>query len=217
MAKEMATRKASLTDHLHRSPITRPGSDEESEDSIADEAHGLITGGEPMLHSRALGPRLRRAASVAAACLLYLSIGPSLIIVNRAILKDRAFNYPMAVSGLGLLCSTAVSFTLVHCRCVRREHANAITLKFYVYNLLPIGAALATTLAAGNAVYMYLPVGFIQMLKAFTPAVIVAECHRVPRLSFEYHTTTVPHHRPTECHAECDRGATECQTMSAEQ
>jgi hypothetical protein len=51
---------------------------------------------------------------------------------------------------------------------VRREHANAITLKFYVYNLLPIGAALATTLAAGNAVYMYLPVGFIQMLKAFT-------------------------------------------------
>lgn len=181
MAKEIITRKASSTDHLYRSPITRPCSDEESDDSITDEAHGLITGGntggEPMLHSKALGPRLRRAASVAAACLLYLSIGPSLIIVNRAILKDRAFNYPMAVSGLGLLCSTAVSVTLIHCRCVRREHANAITLKFYVYNLLPIGAALATTLAAGNAVYMYLPVGFIQMLKAFTPAVSVAECH----------------------------------------
>jgi len=33
------------------------------------------------------------------------------------------------------------------------------------------GLATAGTLACGNAVYLYLPVGFIQMLKAFTPTV----------------------------------------------
>lgn len=77
----------------------------------------------------------------------------------------------MAVSGLGLLFATAASQLLVLCGCVRREHTELITLSFCLRNLLPIGAALASTLAAGNAVYLYLPVGFIQMLKAFTPAV----------------------------------------------
>ena len=100
--------------------------------------------------------------------------GPALIIVNRTILKERGFNYPMAVSGLGLLFSSAVSLVLVHCRCVRNEHARVVTPSFWLQNLLPIGAALAATLAAGNAVYLYLPVGFIQMLKAFTPTVTLS-------------------------------------------
>lgn len=121
-----------------------------------------------------IGAQLWRASSIIAACVLYLSIGPSLIIVNRTILKERSFNYPMAVSGLGLLFSSAVSFVLVHAGCVRNEHAPMVTRTFWLYNLLPIGAALATTLASGNAVYLYLPVGFIQMLKAFTPTVTLS-------------------------------------------
>ena len=39
---------------------------------------------------------------------------------------------------------------------------------------MPVGASLAMTFACGNAVYLYLPVGFIQMLKAFTPATTLA-------------------------------------------
>ena len=42
------------------------------------------------------------------ACGFYLAIGPSLILINRTILKERGFNYPMMLSGLGLLFSTAV-------------------------------------------------------------------------------------------------------------
>lgn len=37
--------------------------------------------------------------------------------------------------------------------------------------MLPVGFFNATTLMFGNAVYMYLTVAFIQMLKAFTPVI----------------------------------------------
>lgn len=147
-----------------------------SDDRPSDEEQSLISaeqGNAPVAHapSHDLGPRVRRAAYIVCACALYLSIGPSLIIVNRTILRDRKFGYPMAVSGMGLLFSAAVSMVLIHCGCVRREHQAQITLGFCMRNLLPIGGALAATLASGNAVYLYLPVGFIQMLKAFTPTV----------------------------------------------
>ena len=36
-----------------------------------------------------------------------------------------------------------------------------------------MGLAHASTLAFGNAVYLYLNVGFIQMLKSFTPVIIM--------------------------------------------
>lgn len=39
--------------------------------------------------------------------------------------------------------------------------------------VLPVGFAHASTLALGNAVYLLLNVGFIQMLKAFTPVMIL--------------------------------------------
>jgi len=153
-----------------------PRHERSSDDRPSDEEQSLISeeqGKAPAAHapSHDLGPRVRRAAYVVCACALYLSIGPSLIIVNRTILRDRKFGYPMAVSGMGLLFSAAVSMVLIHCGCVRREHQSQITLGFCMSNLVPIGGALAATLASGNAVYLYLPVGFIQMLKAFTPTV----------------------------------------------
>ena len=63
---------------------------------------------------------------------------------------------------------------------VRLEHSAMITRGFYFRNLLPIGAAMAITLATGNAVYLFLPVGFIQMLKAFTPGGWLLFLHTLP-------------------------------------
>ena len=62
-----------------------------------------------------------------------------------------------------------------------------ITRGFYFRNLLPIGAAMAITLATGNAVYLFLPVSLIQMLKAFTPGewLLLLQTHYSPtRLSY---------------------------------
>lgn len=38
---------------------------------------------------------------------------------------------------------------------------------------MPVGACHAATLAFGNAVYLHLSVAFIQMLKAFTPVIVL--------------------------------------------
>jgi len=149
---------------------------EEDTRGIASEASGLLK--EQAENSspppEPAAPGVLRYARVVGACVLYLAIGPSLILINRTILKERKFNYPMALSGLGLIFSSLVSSLLVGCSCVRLEHRKMITPSFFLRNLVPIGASMAATLAAGNAVYLYLPVGFIQMLKAFTPTVTLA-------------------------------------------
>jgi len=106
------------------------------------------------------------------ACAGYLLVGPTLILVNRHILKVVGFNYPMALSGLGLVGASLSATFLVHVvGAVQLERTELVTRRFVALNLAPIGLAMAATLACGNAVYLYLPVGFIQMLKAFTPTV----------------------------------------------
>ena len=104
-------------------------------------------------------------------CGLYLFIGPTLIVVNRRILKELHFSYPMTLSGLGLLFTSVVCMSVVGLGWVKLEHRERVTLPFACYNLMPVGAAMACTLSFGNAVYLHLPVGYIQMLKAFTPVV----------------------------------------------
>lgn len=95
---------------------------------------------------------------------MFLILGPTLIILNKHILKDVGFNYPMFLSGLGLAASSLVSHLLVRVfKVVELQHANKVTTVFYLRNLLPVGASHALTLAFGNAVYLYLTVSFIQV------------------------------------------------------
>lgn len=51
---------------------------------------------------------------------------------------------------------------------VKLEHKEKVTNQFYMRNMMPVGVTMALTLACGNAVYLYLGVALIQMLKAFT-------------------------------------------------
>ena len=105
---------------------------------------------------------------------LYLFCGPALILINNKILRQHNFPFPMILSGFGLMTTATVCLLLVCSGCVKLEHGDVVTRQFFVRNLLPVGASLAMTYACGNAVYLYLPVGFIQMLKAFTPATTLA-------------------------------------------
>mmetsp|Transcript_42435 Transcript_42435/g.137021 ORF Transcript_42435/g.137021 Transcript_42435/m.137021 type:complete len:357 (+) Transcript_42435:70-1140(+) len=114
-------------------------------------------------------------ARVVVSVAVYLSVGPALILVNRHLLKVVGFDFPMMLSGLGLVGASLTAVILVNVlRVVEPSHRSMLTPRFVATNLLPIGAAMAATLAAGNAVYLYLPVGFIQMLKSFTPTVTLA-------------------------------------------
>merc|ERR1712023_412004 len=56
-------------------------------------------------------------------CALYLSVGPTLILVNQSLLKKHKFNYPMMLSGLGLLFSALISTGLVGFGVVKLEHS----------------------------------------------------------------------------------------------
>jgi len=49
--------------------------------------------------------------------------------------------------------------------------SGGVTLRFWLHNMIPIGAAQGLTFASTNAAYMYLTITFTQMLAAFTPTV----------------------------------------------
>jgi drug/metabolite transporter (DMT)-like permease len=52
----------------------------------------------------------------------------------------------------------------------RKESVEGI---LWYKRVLPVGLAHASTLAFGNTVYLFLKVGFIQMLKSFTPVIVM--------------------------------------------
>jgi len=57
---------------------------------------------------------------------------------------------------------------------VRAESLDLVAGHNWYRVALPIGFCKAITLATGNAVYLHLGLGFIQMLKAFTPVIVLA-------------------------------------------
>lgn len=112
---------------------------------------------------------------VLATCMLYMCIGPTLILVNKFLLKDAGFPYPMCLSSLGLVFTSLMSHALVRLGKVKLNHAETVAnRKFWTRNVLPVGFMTSITLFCGNAVYLHLSVAFVQMLKAFTPVIVLA-------------------------------------------
>ena len=102
---------------------------------------------------------------------VYMVIGPALILLNKFILHNLNFQYPMFLSGLGVLVSGIVARMLVGCGYVTLQRKDAVEGLLWYRRVLPVGLAHAGTLAFGNSVYLLLNVGFIQMLKSFTPVI----------------------------------------------
>jgi hypothetical protein len=119
--------------------------------------------------------------SVLLAIGFYMVTGPALIIVNRTIMKDIGFQYPILLSALGQGLSGLVSRFMIDVAGVVKIDAQTRELaadwRFVVSAFVPVGACQALALACGNAVYMYLHMGFIQMLKSFTPVVVMLTLH----------------------------------------
>ncbi|CAK9088914.1 Probable sugar phosphate/phosphate translocator At1g53660 [Durusdinium trenchii] len=108
-------------------------------------------------------------------CSVYMVVGPTLMLVNKDIMSrdgDIVFPYPFLLSSLGLVFTSALTHGLHAWGKLRLPHAEVVTRRFWVRNLLPVGACHAATLAFGNAQYLYMGVALIQFLKAFTPVVV---------------------------------------------
>ena len=107
-------------------------------------------------------------------CVVYLLVGPALILVNKKIMRDVGFGYPMMVSGIGQLSSAICSAIAIKVLKVQPLTCVAqVTWPFYLRNMMVVGGATAASLCFGNAGYLYLTVSFVQILKAFTPVFVV--------------------------------------------
>ena len=101
--------------------------------------------------------------------ILYLLASPTAILVNKILMKDYGFGYPVLVSALGqtvtAICAyAAVRFCGVSIEAGRNVDKSSMAL---------LGGASALALVLGQYPYLYLTVAFIQMLKAFSPAYMV--------------------------------------------
>lgn len=107
-------------------------------------------------------------------CAVFMVVGPVLMLVNKDIMdkKSIGFSYPFFVSSLGLIFTSVLSHSLHLVGLLHLPNAHIVTRKFWLRNILPIGACHAATLAFGNAQYLYMGVTLIQFLKAFTPMVV---------------------------------------------
>mmetsp|Transcript_83291 Transcript_83291/g.130005 ORF Transcript_83291/g.130005 Transcript_83291/m.130005 type:complete len:367 (-) Transcript_83291:108-1208(-) len=114
-------------------------------------------------------------ATVLLSCGAYMVVGPLLMVLNKEILDTLHFNFPVTLAGLGVFTTAVVVRCMVLCGFseVRSEATKALEGHIWHKTVLPIAAAKAATLALGNTIYLYLGLGFIQMLKAFNPVIVV--------------------------------------------
>ena len=108
-------------------------------------------------------------------CSLYLIVGPTLILVNNHIMHHH-FHYPILVSMMGVTSSAVLARILVYTgfAAVSEENAAAVQGTDYLRRVLPIGACYALTLSLGNSAYLYIDISLIQMLKCFTPVIVLS-------------------------------------------
>merc|ERR1719195_893253 len=105
----------------------------------------------------------------------FMVVGPALMMLNKYILQDLNFHHPMSVCGVGVVSSAIVAHLAVACGLgkIREESSNLMAGGAWFKIAMPIGLMKALTMSSGNAVYLHLSFGFIQMLKAFTPLIVL--------------------------------------------
>ncbi|ETO10998.1 hypothetical protein RFI_26378 [Reticulomyxa filosa] len=133
---------------------------------------------------------------------LFLVLGPTLIMMNKYILHTLAFEYPILLASLGMFFSGVIVHVLAYFNkiVIRNEIREVMTWKFFLYRIrffffffklshprafkrnifffiqkkiVILGLFQALTLTFGNRVYVYLSVSLIQMLKSFTPVMVM--------------------------------------------
>eukprot|EP00197_Chlamydomonas_leiostraca_P007176 CAMPEP_0202865760 /NCGR_PEP_ID=MMETSP1391-20130828/6339_1 /ASSEMBLY_ACC=CAM_ASM_000867 /TAXON_ID=1034604 /ORGANISM="Chlamydomonas leiostraca, Strain SAG 11-49" /LENGTH=328 /DNA_ID=CAMNT_0049545637 /DNA_START=127 /DNA_END=1113 /DNA_ORIENTATION=+ len=132
-----------------------------------------------------ISPAVWRVLAAVLAVTSWMFVSSALILLNKHLMVDLKFKYPMTVAGMGMFASGLLSF--VCCRVINVVDAKTpITREYWVQKILPVGFFMGLTLWTGNEVYLYLTVAFIQMLKAFTP-VITMICLFLARLEDPTH------------------------------
>lgn len=104
---------------------------------------------------------------IVSSCVLFFITGPCLIMVNKHILVDLDFPFPMMLSSVGLLSSTVILQILRLVGVLALE--KTVSYEIFLKRIFPIGLFQALTLKFGNQSYLYMDVSLLQMLKAISP------------------------------------------------
>eukprot|EP00798_Chlamydomonas_sp_ICE-L_P028170 gene28170-31270_t len=135
----------------------------------------MVSGSKSSI-SRAAKAKEATASRVFAGALstgLWMMFSSSIIILNRNLYK-MGFPYPFFVTAWGMVFSALGALVLVGAGMMPLRRPPS--MKFCIYNLLPIIFSSAASLFFGNVAYLYLSVTFIQILKSFTPALTLLLC-----------------------------------------
>jgi len=116
-----------------------------------------------------------RCCLTVVACLSYLAVSSVLIVLNRNIMRKNDFPHPMFLSCMGLVGTGLLSAVSVHSGLtpLQPQHQEVLSGPVWFSRIVPVAVCKAATLAFSNGAYLFLNVGFIQMMKAFTPCIIL--------------------------------------------
>ncbi|CEL04719.1 hypothetical protein ASPCAL05844 [Aspergillus calidoustus] len=94
------------------------------------------------------------------------------ILFNKWILEYTPFKYPILLTTWHLLFATLATQLLAHTTPLLSARASLpMNARIYMARIAPIGLLYSASLVCSNVAYVYLNVGFIQMLKAAGPVV----------------------------------------------
>lgn len=85
------------------------------------------------------------------ACVAYMGSASSLILLNKYILSNDGFSYPMALSSLGMGFSSIAAHIYCHAFGLNSDGAQVSTYDF-VTRFMPVGFFMALSLYTGNMV-----------------------------------------------------------------
>jgi hypothetical protein len=118
-------------------------------------------------------------------CTVYMFAGPVLILLNKFILSNLNFPYPMFLSALGVFFSAAVARVLVMVGVVKLQRKEQVEGMHYIKRVLPVGLFHAGTLAFVR-VPLFLPSllpsffshysSFLSLVVSVMPAAAVVVC-----------------------------------------
>lgn len=117
-----------------------------------------------------LGKRSSCSGPALISICVYAISGPCIIIVNKTIIKEHGLHAPALVSSMGILFTGVFTHLAA---CLGLINITPIRDKSSILPIIAVGVCTSCSFLLGNKAYVYLDAGFLQMMKAATPALLM--------------------------------------------
>eukprot|EP01062_Namystynia_karyoxenos_P050118 TRINITY_DN38778_c0_g1_i1.p1 TRINITY_DN38778_c0_g1~~TRINITY_DN38778_c0_g1_i1.p1 ORF type:complete len:424 (+),score=66.02 TRINITY_DN38778_c0_g1_i1:63-1274(+) len=103
------------------------------------------------------------------------SVGFVIVLVNRDLMREKSFPFPVAISSMGVTFAAVASHASVFLGAVTLgpDARALLAVPQYVTCCIPIAACKAAAMMLGNAAYVHINMGLVQMMNSFAPVVTI--------------------------------------------